>query len=136
MSRIKLYDKRDFDYYNPKPYLLKMMSIFNAEDYRILKNWSSSSVRHLFRDEDSDGRLLDNALEIATQEELDILINECHNVLERKASRVHEDIDNYERKISSYNEMIIEYTDKKNEYVKALEELKNVISKSTTNSET
>jgi hypothetical protein len=131
--KIKLYDERDFDYYNPKPFVLSMLSLFGEEDHKRLSGWIDSSLKYLFV-----GNLLkSNVLDIIKSNELDILIKEMKSVLDRKANHLEEEMKDLEKQIRYCQERIDENIEQKNTYAGKLEGLKNVIAKvSRANTET
>lgn len=127
MSKIKLYDEKDLDYYNPKPFVLNMLSLFGEEDHKRLYGWVDNNLKHLF-----NGNVLkNNFLDIIKNHELDYIIKDMRNILDRKAENLESEIKELERKIKRCQEMADENIKDKNNYMSQLEGLKNVIAKAT-----
>jgi hypothetical protein len=127
MAKIKLYDEKDLDYYNPKPFVLNMVSLFGEEDHKRLYSWIDSELKHLF-----EGSILkNNFLDIIKNHELDHLIKDMKQVLDRKAENLEQDVRDLERKIKRCQEMAEENLKDKDNYTTQLEGLKNVIAKAT-----
>jgi uncharacterized protein YlxW (UPF0749 family) len=127
MSKIKLYDEKDLDYYNPKPFVLNMLSLFGEEDHKRLFNWIDSDLKHLF-----NGNILkNNFLDIVKNNELDHLIKDMKQTLDRKAENLESEVKELERKIKRCQDMVDENLKDKNNYITQLEGLKNVIAKAT-----
>jgi hypothetical protein len=127
MGKIKLYDEKDFDYYNPKPFVLNMLSLFGEEDYKRLYNWVDGSLKHLF-----NGNVLkNNFLDGIKNNELDRIINDMKQTLDRKAENLEQEVRDLERKIKRCQEMAEENLKDKDNYTTQLEGLKNVITKAT-----
>jgi flagellar capping protein FliD len=127
MRKIKLYDEKDLDYYNPKPFLLSMLSLFGEEDYKRLSNWVDSGLKHLFV-----GTLLkNNFIDTIKNDELDALIREVKNTLDRKANSLEDELRELEHKIKMCDSNIETAITSKNNYITQLEGLKNVIAKAT-----
>jgi ElaB/YqjD/DUF883 family membrane-anchored ribosome-binding protein len=127
MSKIKLYDKKDLDYYNPKPYLLGMLSIFNEQDYIRLKNWISNDLSHIVE----NNKIKDGIIDTLSVNDLDRVISECESVLNRKASNIEDEIINLELKIKRVESEIETTLISKAEYIAELEGLKNVVARYT-----
>jgi ElaB/YqjD/DUF883 family membrane-anchored ribosome-binding protein len=127
MAKIKLYEEKDLDYYNPKPFVLSMLSFFGEEDHKRLHSWSDSELKHLF-----EGYILkNNFLDGIKNNELDHLIKDMKQVLDRKAENLESEVKDLERKIKRCQEMADENIKDKNNYMSQLEGLKNVIAKAT-----
>jgi hypothetical protein len=127
MSKIKLYDEKDLDYYNPKPFVLNMLSLFGEEDHKRLYGWVDNNLKHLF-----NGNVLkNNFLDIIKNHELDYIIKDMRNILDRKAENLESEIKELERKIKRCQDMADENIKDKNNYTTQLEGLKNVIAKAT-----
>jgi ElaB/YqjD/DUF883 family membrane-anchored ribosome-binding protein len=127
MAKIKLYDEKDLDYYNPKPFVLNMLSLFGEEDHKRLHSWSNSELKDLF-----EGNILkNNFLDIVKNNELDQLIRDMKQVLDRKAENLEQEVRDLERKIKRCQEMAEENLKDKDNYTTQLEGLKNVIAKAT-----
>jgi hypothetical protein len=127
MSKIKLYDEKDLDYYNPKPFVLNMLSFFSEEDHKRLYGWVDGNLKHLF-----NGNVLkNNFLDIIKNHELDYIIKDMRNILDSKAQNLETEIKELERKIKRCQEMADENLKDKNNYTTQLEGLKNVIAKAT-----
>jgi ElaB/YqjD/DUF883 family membrane-anchored ribosome-binding protein len=125
MGKIKLYDEKDLDYYNPKPFVLNMLSLFGEEDHKRLHSWSNSELKDLF-----EGNILkNNFLDIVKNNELDQLIRDMKQVLDRKAENLEQEVRDLERKIKRCQEMAEENLKDKDNYTTQLEGLKNVIAK-------
>ena len=127
MAKIKLYDEKDFDYYNPKPFVLNMLSFFGEEDHKRLCGWVDSELKHLF----NGNFLKNNFLDGIKNNELDHLIKDMKNVLDRKAENLESEVKDLERKIKRCQEMAEENLKDKDNYITQLEGLKNVIAKAT-----
>jgi DNA anti-recombination protein RmuC len=125
MDKIKLYDDRDFDYYNPKPFLLNMLSIFGEDDHKRLKSFIDNDLHYLF----SDHYLKMELLTDIKANHLDRLIKEVKSVLRRKAENLEEEMSNLENKIKRCKERIEEATASEKQYTTQLEGLKNVIAR-------
>jgi ElaB/YqjD/DUF883 family membrane-anchored ribosome-binding protein len=127
MAKIKLYDEKDLDYYNPKPFVLNMVSLFGEEDHKRLYSWIDGELKHLF-----EGSILkNNFLDIIKNHELDHLIKDMKQVLDRKAENLEQEVRDLERKIKRCQEMAEENLKDKDNYTTQLEGLKNVIAKAT-----
>jgi ElaB/YqjD/DUF883 family membrane-anchored ribosome-binding protein len=127
MSKIKLYDEKDLDYYNPKPFVLNMLSFFGEEDHKRLYSWIDSELKHLF-----EGSILkNNFLDIIKNNDLDQLVKDMKQVLDRKAENLESELRDLERKIKRIEEMVQENLKDKDNYITQLEGLKNVIAKAT-----
>ena len=127
MAKIKLYDEKDLDYYNPKPFVLNMVSFFGEEDHKRLYSWIDGELKHLF-----EGSILkNNFLDIIKNNELDHLIKDMKQVLDRKAENLEQEVRDLERKIKRCQEMAEENLKDKDNYTTQLEGLKNVIAKAT-----
>ena len=127
MAKIKLYDEKDLDYYNPKPFVLNMVSLFGEEDHKRLYSWIDGELKHLF-----EGSILkNNFLDIIKNNELDHLIKDMKQVLDRKAENLEQEVRDLERKIKRCQEMAEENLKDKDNYTTQLEGLKNVIAKAT-----
>ena len=127
MGKIKLYDEKDLDYYNPKPFVLNMLSLFGEEDHKRLYGWVDNNLKHLF-----NGNVLkNNFLDIIKNHELDYIIKDMRNILDRKAENLESEIKELERKIKRCQDMADENIKDKNNYMSQLEGLKNVIAKAT-----
>ena len=127
MSKIKLYDEKDLDYYNPKPFVLNMLSLFGEEDHKRLYSWIDGELKHLF-----NGHILkNNFLDIVKNNELDHLIKDMKQILDRKAESLESEVKDLERKIKRCQDMVDENLKDKNNYMSQLEGLKNVIAKAT-----
>jgi ElaB/YqjD/DUF883 family membrane-anchored ribosome-binding protein len=125
MSKIKLYDKKDLDYYNPKPYLLSMLSIFSEEDYARLKSWISNDLSHIVEDK----KIKDGVIDTLSSNDLDKLISECESVLNRKANSIEDEINDLQYKIKKADADIESTLIRKTDYISKLEGLKNVIAR-------
>jgi ElaB/YqjD/DUF883 family membrane-anchored ribosome-binding protein len=125
MNKIKLYDERDFDYYNPKPFLLDMLSIFGEDDYKRLKSFVDSDLLYLF----SDLHLKTELFVDIKNNHLDRLISEVKSVLRRKAENLEEEMSNLENKIRRCKEHVKENLASEKQYTEQLEGLKNVIAR-------
>jgi hypothetical protein len=123
--KIKLYDERDFDYYNPKPFVLSMLSLFGEEDHKRLSGWIDNNLKYLF----VGTMLRNNFLDTIKDNELDILVKEMKSVLDRKANHLEEEMKDLEKQIRYCQERIDENIEQKNTYAAKLEGLKNVIAK-------
>jgi ribosomal protein S18 len=127
MAKIKLYDEKDLDYYNPKPFVLNMVSLFGEEDHKRLYSWIDGELKHLF-----EGSILkNNFLDIVKNNELDHLIKDMKQILDRKAENLEQEVRDLERKIKRCQEMAEENLKDKDNYTTQLEGLKNVIAKAT-----
>ena len=127
MAKIKLYDEKDLDYYNPKPFVLNMVSLFGEEDHKRLYSWIDGELKHLF-----EGSILkNNFLDIIKNHELDHLIKDMKQILDRKAENLEQEVRDLERKIKRCQEMAEENLKDKDNYITQLEGLKNVIAKAT-----
>ena len=127
MGKIKLYDEKDLDYYNPKPFVLNMLSLFGEEDHKRLYGWVDNNLKHLF-----NGNVLkNNFLDIVKNNELDYIIKDMKNILDRKAENLEQEVKDLERKIKRCQEMAEENLKDKDNYNTQLEGLKNVIAKAT-----
>ena len=127
MAKIKLYDEKDLDYYNPKPFVLNMVSLFGEEDHKRLYGWIDGELKHLF-----EGSILkNNFLDIIKNNELDHLIKDMKQILDRKAENLEQEVRDLERKIKRCQEMADENIKDKDNYTTQLEGLKNVIAKAT-----
>jgi len=127
MTKIKLYDEKDLDYYNPKPFVLAMLSFFGEEDHKRLHGWTSSELQYLF-----EGYILkNNFLDIVKNNDLDQLVKDMKQVLDRKAENLQSEFRDLERKIKRCQEMAEENLKDKDNYTAQLEGLKNVIAKAT-----
>jgi hypothetical protein len=127
MAKIKLYDEKDLDYYNPKPFVLNMVSLFGEEDHKRLYSWIDGELKYLF-----EGSILkNNFLDIIKNHELDHLIKDMKQVLDRKAENLEQEVRDLERKIKRCQEMAEENLKDKDNYTTQLEGLKNVIAKAT-----
>jgi hypothetical protein len=127
MAKIKLYDEKDLDYYNPKPFVLNMLSLFGEEDHKRLYGWTDNNLKHLF-----NGNVLkNNFLDIIKNNELDYIIKDMKNILDRKAENLENEVKELERKIKRCQDMVDENLKDKNNYTTQLEGLKNVIAKAT-----
>jgi len=127
MAKIKLYDEKDLDYYNPKPFVLNMVSLFGEEDHKRLYSWIDGELKHLF-----EGSILkNNFLDIIKNHELDHLIKDMKQILDRKAENLESEVKELERKIKRCQDMVDENLKDKNNYTTQLEGLKNVIAKAT-----
>ena len=127
MAKIKLYDEKDLDYYNPKPFVLNMVSLFGEEDHKRLYSWIDGELKHLF-----EGSILkNNFLDIIKNHELDHLIKDMKQILDRKAENLEQEVRDLERKIKRCQEMAEENLKDKDNYTTQLEGLKNVIAKAT-----
>jgi hypothetical protein len=125
MAKIKLYDEKDLDYYNPKPFVLSMLSFFGEEDHKRLYSWSDSELKHLF-----EGCVLkNNFLDGIKNNELDQLIRDMKQTLDRKAENLEQEVRDLERKIKRCQEMAEENLKDKDNYTTQLEGLKNVIAR-------
>jgi ElaB/YqjD/DUF883 family membrane-anchored ribosome-binding protein len=127
MGKIKLYDEKDLDYYNPKPFVLNMVSLFGEEDHKRLHSWSDGELKHLF----SGNVLKNNFLDGIKNNELDRLIRDMKQVLDRKAENLESELKDLERKIKRIEQMVEENLKDKDNYITQLEGLKNVIAKAT-----
>jgi len=125
MSKIKLYDEREYDYYNPKPFLLNMLAIFGEDDYKRLKQFVDGDLHYLF----SDYYLKTELLVDIKNNHLDRLIGEVKSVLRRKAETLEEEMSNLENKIRRCKERVEENLAAQNQYTEQLEGLKNVIAR-------
>ena len=127
MRKIKLYDEKDLDYYNPKPFLLSMLSLFGEDDYKRLSSWVDSSLKHLF----VDNLLKNDFIDTIKNDELDVLIREVKNTLDRKANGLEDELRELEHRIKMCDANIESAITSKNNYITQLEGLKNVIAKAT-----
>jgi gas vesicle protein len=125
ITKLKFYQDRDLDYYNPKPFVLSMISIFSQEDHKRLSQYVDNDLHYLFPDGVFNSDLLTNI----KQNHLDKLIKEIKSVLNRKADNIQDEISNLENRIKRCQERIEENTAEKNKYTTQLEGLKNVIAK-------
>jgi ElaB/YqjD/DUF883 family membrane-anchored ribosome-binding protein len=127
MGKIKLYDEKDLDYYNPKPFVLNLLSLFGEEDHKRLHGWTNNELQYLF-----EGYILkNNFLDIIKNNDLDQLIRDMKQVLDRKAENLESELRDLERKIKRIEEMVQENLRDKDNYITQLEGLKNVIAKAT-----
>jgi ElaB/YqjD/DUF883 family membrane-anchored ribosome-binding protein len=104
-----------------------MLSLFGEEDHKRLHSWSNSELKDLF-----EGNILkNNFLDIVKNNELDQLIRDMKQVLDRKAENLEQEVRDLERKIKRIEEMVQENLKDKDNYITQLEGLKNVIAKAT-----
>jgi vacuolar-type H+-ATPase subunit I/STV1 len=128
--RIKLYDERDYDYYNPKPYILRLVSMLDEDDLKRVRGWIDSDLRYIFKDEDSH-ELKDNFVNEVKLEHTDRLVRELQNGLHRKANEIDERLRSYQKEIEEIDERIANQSRLRQEYVNRLARLKDVIAKAT-----
>jgi len=126
MSKIKLYDDRDFDYYNPRPFILNMLSLLGTDDHEVLYNWVSSNVQDFFT-----GKVITiEKIDTMPSAVLDQFVKNLKNVVDRKAENLENEVRSLESSIEEYDVRINNLIEAKNRTIEKLARLKDVIAKS------
>jgi len=105
-QNFSLYDKRDYDYYNPKPYLEKLLSMRKIMDMSSLSwNLDSDIYKYLFTQTEriTDRVLVDNVIDIILNEHIDRVIGALQDVLDKAKSELINSIYHEHEKVIERN---------------------------------
>ena len=126
MTKIKLYDDRDFDYYNPRPFILNMLSLLGTDDHEVLYNWVSSNTQDFF----TNKIITIEKIDTMPSAVLDQFVKNLKNVVDRKADNLENEVRSLESSIEEYDVRINNLIEAKNRTIEKLARLKDVIAKS------
>jgi hypothetical protein len=126
--QIKLYDKKDFDYYNPRPYIKSLLKHLKTEDYNNVSYYFDESEHdYLFvwpADKQSssnkrDRVIVENFAEVIKEKHMRKFISRFENYLDNKASDILEEIESLKKQIEKQENLLTLYIqgiqEKKNE---------------------
>jgi hypothetical protein len=134
--QIKLYDKKDFDYYNPRPYIKSLLKHLKREDYNNVSYYFDESEHdYLFvwpADKQSssnkkDRVIVENFAEVIKEKHMRKFISRFENYLDNKASGILEEIESLKKQIEKQEHLLSKYNEEIQEKKNQLKEFEGIV---------
>jgi len=143
---IKLFDKKDYDYYNPKPYITHLISFFDTQmQNQVSYDMDNDCYDYLFMyltNEDRNATrkkkrvFCGDFLNLVKQNHMDRVIKALERAAINFAENLKNKVDTYKRRIKNAEQGIKEQLETIEREKKELKELEDVIKKYTTQDKT